>query len=130
MVEQNTELLDAIFHALSDPTRRAMLQGLATGPRNVGDLAAPFDMSLAAASKHIKVLERAGLVKRSVQGRTHVCSLDALPMHAGVEWMRHYEKFWNQQLDVLEALLVAEDQAAAAKKPTETTEAKKEGKKS
>lgn len=116
MVEQNTELLDAIFHALSDPTRRAMLGGLARGPRNVGDLAAPFDMSLAAASKHIKVLEKAGLVKRSVQGRTHVCSLDALPMHAGVEWMRHYEKFWNQQLDTLEAILEAEDRAAAEEK--------------
>jgi DNA-binding transcriptional ArsR family regulator len=128
MVEQS-ELLDAIFHALSDPTRRAMLQGLAKGPRNVGDLAAPFAMTLAAASKHIKVLEKAGLVRRSVQGRTHVCSLDAMPMHAGVEWMRHYEKFWNQQLDVLEALLVAEDQAAAIK-PSETTEAKKKGKKS
>ncbi|GAA2850653.1 ArsR family transcriptional regulator [Aminobacter aminovorans] len=128
MVE-HSEHLDAIFHALSDPTRRAMLQGLAKGPRNVSDLAAPFDMTLAAASKHIKVLEKAGLVRRSVQGRTHLCSLDALPMHAGVEWMRHYEKFWNQQLDVLEALLVAEDQAAAAK-PSETTEAKKKGKKS
>ncbi|CAN7297810.1 ArsR/SmtB family transcription factor [Aminobacter sp. LjRoot7] len=129
MVE-HSEHLDAVFHALSDPTRRAMLQGLAKGPRKVGDLAAPFDMTLAAASKHIKVLEKAGLVRRSVQGRTHVCSLDALPMHAGVEWMRHYEKFWNQQLDVLEALLVAEDQAAA-KKPTEiSTETKKKGKKS
>jgi DNA-binding transcriptional ArsR family regulator len=128
MVE-HSEHLDAIFHALSDPTRRAMLQGLAKGPRNVGDLAAPFDMTLAAASKHIKVLEKAGLVRRSVQGRTHLCSLDAMPMHAGVEWMRHYEKFWNQQLDVLEALLVAEDQAAATK-PSETTEAKKKGKKS
>jgi len=106
-----------------------MLQGLAKGPRKVGDLAAPFDMTLAAASKHIKVLEKAGLVRRSVQGRTHVCSLDALPMHAGVEWMRHYEKFWNQQLDVLEALLVAEDQVAATK-PSETTETKKKGKKS
>ncbi|GAA4109779.1 ArsR/SmtB family transcription factor [Aminobacter aganoensis] len=112
MVEQDTETLDAIFHALSDPTRRAMLAGLARGPRNVGGLAAPFDMSLAAASKHIKVLEKAGLVKRSVQGRTHVCSLDAMPMHAGVEWMRHYEKFWSRQLDTLEAILEAEDRAA------------------
>lgn len=109
-----------------------MLQGLAKGPRNVSDLAAPFDMSLAAASKHIKVLEKAGLVRRSVQGRTHVCSLDAMPMHAGVEWMRHYEKFWNQQLDVLEALLVAED-LGVAKSEDQTrpdTEAKKKGKKS
>ncbi|WP_395447507.1 ArsR/SmtB family transcription factor [Aminobacter sp. UC22_36] len=128
MVEDSVHL-DAVFHALSDPTRRAMLTGLAKGPRNVGDLAAPFDMSLAAASKHIKVLEKAGLVRRSVQGRTHVCSLDAMPMHAGVEWMRHYEKFWSQQLDALEAILVAEDQAAA-KKPETGTEAKKKRSKS
>lgn len=128
MVEDSVHL-DAVFHALSDPTRRAMLTGLAKGPRNVGDLAAPFDMSLAAASKHIKVLEKAGLVRRSVQGRTHVCSLDAMPMHAGVEWMRHYEKFWSQQLDALEAILVAEDQAAA-KKPEISTEAKKKRSKS
>ena len=128
MVE-DSEHLDAVFHALSDPTRRAMLTGLAKGPRNVGDLAAPFDMSLAAASKHIKVLEKAGLVRRSVQGRTHVCSLDAMPMHAGVEWMRHYEKFWSQQLDALEAILVAEDQAAAKKLET-GTEAKKKRSKS
>ncbi|AWC24773.1 Transcriptional repressor SdpR [Aminobacter sp. MSH1] len=129
MVE-DSERLDTIFHALSDPTRRAMLNGLARGPCNVGDLAAPFDMSLAAASKHIKVLEKAGLVKRSVQGRTHVCSLDALPMHAGVEWMRHYEKFWNQQLDVLEALLVAEDRGEAKKQTETNTDAKKKGSKS
>ena len=97
--------LDAIFHALADATRRAMLEALATGPRNVGELAAPFDMSLAAASKHIQVLERAGLVRREIQGRAHVCSLDAAPMHAGAEWLRHYEAFWNQRLDALETLL-------------------------
>lgn len=131
MVEYSQHL-DAVFHALSDPTRRAMLQGLATGPRNVSDLAAPFDMSLAAASKHIKVLEKAGLVRRSVKGRTHLCSLNAMPMHAGVEWLRHYEKFWNQQLDVLEALLVAEDLGAAKSKDQAQpgTETKKKGKKS
>ena len=78
-------------------------------------MARPFDISLAAASKHIKVLERAGLVRRSIEGRTHVCSLDAGPMHAGMEWIRHYEKFWNARLDVLEALL-AED-AAADRRP-------------
>lgn len=113
MVEQHT--LDAVFHALSDPTRRAMLQSLSGSPFTVGELARPFDISLAAASKHIKVLERAGLVRRSIEGRTHVCSLDAEPMHAGMEWIRHYEKFWNARLDVLEALL-AED-AAADRRP-------------
>lgn len=75
----------------------------------MGELAGPFDISLAAASKHIKVLERAGLVRRSVQGRTHLCRLDPRPMHAGMEWIRHYEGFWRERLDDLEALLRAED---------------------
>jgi DNA-binding transcriptional ArsR family regulator len=101
--------LDDVFHALADPTRRAMLQALAGGPRKVGELAAPFAISLAAASKHIQVLERAGLLRRDVQGRSHVCSLDAAPMHAGVEWLRHYERFWSGRLDALEALLRVED---------------------
>jgi DNA-binding transcriptional ArsR family regulator len=111
MVEYPEEL-DAVFHALADRTRRAMLQRLAGGARSVGELAAPFDMSLAAASKHIRVLERAGLVRRSVRGRTHLCSLDAQPMHGGLEWMRHYEQFWNRRLDDLEQALRAEQEAA------------------
>lgn len=85
-----------------------MLRNLAKQPAAVGVLAAPFDISLAAASKHIKVLERAGLVKRNVQGRTHVCRLDPRPMHTGLEWMRYYERFWQQRLDGLEAALQAE----------------------
>ena len=104
--------LDGLFAALSDRTRRAMLGALAGGERSVGELAAPFDMSLAAASKHIKVLEAAGLVKREVQGRTHRVRLDAHPLHAGVEWLRHYERFWTLRLDALESLLQAEDRAA------------------
>ena len=119
----NQEHLDDVFHALSDPTRRAMLRSLAIQPHNVGDLARPFEISLAAASKHIKVLERAGLVQRSVQGRTHICRLEARPMHAGLEWLRHYEQFWQQRVDVLEALLEAEDAANA--KPQNPKEKKK-----
>ncbi len=115
MVEDSTARLDALFHALSDATRRAMLASLAHSASTVGELAAPFDMSLAAASKHIKVLERAGLVHRTVQGRMHLCRLDARPMHGGMEWIRHYEKFWNERLDALESVLAAED--AAAKRP-------------
>ena len=77
--------------------------------------------SLAGASKHIQVLERAGLVRREVQGRVHTCHLDARPLHAGAEWIRHYERFWNQKLDALEALLKAEGAARAAKgKPVAT----------
>ena len=107
MVEDKA--LDDVFHALADPTRRAMLKRLAKSERRVGELAEPFAISLAAASKHIKVLERAGLVRRRVEGRTHICRLEAMPMHAGMEWMRHYEKFWNERLDVLEEILAAED---------------------
>ena len=107
MVED--QALDDVFHALADPTRRAMLKRLAKSERTVGQLAEPFAISLAGASKHIKVLERAGLVKRRVEGRTHVCRLEAMPMHAGMEWMRHYERFWNERLDVLEEILAAED---------------------
>lgn len=103
--------LDDVFHALADPTRRAMLGSLAKAPHTVGELAAPFDITLAAASKHIKVLEHAGLIDRTVEGRTHICRLDARPLHAGVEWLRHYEKFWQQRLDILESLLKAEDAA-------------------
>lgn len=106
MVEQRkSAALDAVFHALADGTRRSMLERLAQNPRTIGELAAPFDMSLAAASKHIQVLERAGLVRREITGRSHVCSLDTAPMHAGAEWLRHYEHFWTQRLDALEAAL-------------------------
>ena len=100
--------LDDVFQALSDPTRRAMLQALARKPHTVGELASPFAISLAGASKHIQVLERAGLIRREVQGRVHTCRLDARPLHAGAEWLRHYERFWTLRLDALEQLLEAD----------------------
>lgn len=117
MVDITSDELDAVFRALADPTRRAMLRSLSGRPRTVGELAEPFEISLAAASKHIKSLERAGLVQREVQGRTHVCRLDARPLHGGMEWMRHYERFWNERLDVLEALLRTEDRERAPTPP-------------
>jgi len=113
MVDYRSERLDAVFHALADPTRRAMLHRLAEREHSVGELAEPYRMTLAAASKHIKALERAGLVQRTVLGRTHLCRLDARPLHGGFEWLRHYEGYWNQRLDDLEALLRAEDEARA-----------------
>lgn len=113
MVDISSDELDAVFRALADPTRRAMLRSLSGRPRTVGELAEPFEISLAAASKHIKALERAGLVQREVQGRTHVCRLDARPLHGGMEWMRHYERFWSGRLDALDALLRAEDRERA-----------------
>ncbi|RDI99924.1 transcriptional regulator [Dyella solisilvae] len=112
MVESKSLPLDGVFQALTDPTRRAMLRSLAAGERNIGELAAPFDMSLAAASKHVKVLERAGLVRRVIQGRTHVCRLDPAPLAAANEWLRYYEQFWTDRLHALDALLKAEDGAS------------------
>ena len=117
MVEHLTPSLDTVFQALTDATRRAMLRSLADGDRNIGELAAPFEMSLAAASKHVKVLERAGLVRRLVKGRTHICRLEPAPLAAADEWLRFYEQFWNLKLDALEALLKAEDGALPEGKP-------------
>jgi DNA-binding transcriptional ArsR family regulator len=104
--------LDDVFHALADPTRRAMLRRLAGGERNIGQLAQPFSMSFAAASKHVKVLEDAGLVRRHVRGREHVCRIEARPLAAADQWLRDFEGFWSGQLDGLDALLREEDQAA------------------
>ena len=109
MVEYDDTRLNDLFRALADPTRRAMLQDLADGPRTVGELAAPHAISLAGASKHLKVLEQAGLVDRQVQGRVHTCRLDAAPLHQGAEWLRHYERFWTTRLDALDARLRAAD---------------------
>ena len=107
--------LDAIFHALSDPTRRAMLGHLAERELTIGDLATPFHMSFAGASKHVRVLEKAGLVTRTIQGRTHLCRLEATRLAEADAWLRRYERFWNEKLDSLEALLRAEDEAKAKK---------------
>ncbi len=96
-----------------------MLHSLAAQERSVGQLAAPFRMSLAAASKHVKVLERAGLVHQTVHGRTHICRLDPGPLGDAHEWLRFYERFWTERLDALDALLKAEDAV--------TTQSDKEG---
>ena len=105
MVEQQTPQLNAVFHALGDPTRRRMLDALTGGERTVGELAEPFAISLAAASKHIKALETAGLIRRQVRGRTHHCRLDPGPLAEAYAWLGAYERFWTGRLDVLEQLL-------------------------
>ena len=111
MVEFQTPRMNAVFHALGDATRRQMLRALADGERTVGELAKPFAMSLAAASKHIRVLEGAGLIRREVLGRTHVCRLDPGPLASAHEWLGFYERFWTGRLDLLEQLLRDEDVA-------------------
>ena len=99
--------LDTTFHALADPTRRGMLAQLALGETSIGDLAEPYRMTLAGASKHVKVLESAGLVARKKIGRTHLCSLNAKPLEDAERWLRQWEKFWTVRLDRLEAAIGA-----------------------
>lgn len=89
-----------------------MLRSLATGQRTIGELAAPFSMSFAGASKHVRVLETAGLVHRRVEGRTHICRIEPAALAAASEWLHFYERLWTEQLDALDAMLKAEDAAA------------------
>lgn len=96
--------LDAVFHALADQTRRAMVQRLAQSACTVSELAQPFAMSLAAASKHLRVLEGAGLVHRRVAGRQHFCSLDATALRSAQGWLRYYEQYWTESFDALERI--------------------------
>ena len=109
MVEYDSPQLDIVFRALADATRRGMLARLALGEKSIGELAEPFAMSLAGASKHVKVLEDAGLVRREVRGRTHLCRLEAGPMASADQWLRDYERFWTGRLDALETLLRDDD---------------------
>jgi DNA-binding transcriptional ArsR family regulator len=107
MVELQTHL-DATFRALADPTRRGMLASLALGEKSIGELAGPYRMSFAGASKHVKVLEEAGLIARRKKGRTHLISIEARPLEEAERWLRQWEKFWSGRLDRLEALLEAD----------------------
>ncbi|HEY4445199.1 MAG TPA: metalloregulator ArsR/SmtB family transcription factor [Steroidobacteraceae bacterium] len=113
MTERRAVSLDRVFQALADPTRRAMLRRLAKSEQSIGELSAPFSMTFAAASKHVKVLERAKLVRRRIEGRSHHCRLEAAPLAAANGWLRFYERFWTRQLDALDAALRAEDAEAA-----------------
>ncbi len=117
MVEYDSPQLDRIYRALGDATRRQMLRELSQGALTVGQLAEPFEISLAAASKHIKALEAAGLVRREVQGRRHVCRLEPGPLATASEWLGFYERFWTDRLDVLDRLLRDEDQRASSARP-------------
>lgn len=109
MVELARPSLDVIFHALGDATRRRMLGELSREARTVSQLAEPFTMSLAAASKHIKALEAAGLIRREVRGRIHLCRLNPGPLAEAHAWLSFYERFWTDRLDALEQILRKED---------------------
>lgn len=117
MVEYTSEHLDAVFQALADPTRRGMLIALGGGASTISDLARPYDMSLAAASKHVKKLEAAGLIEREVVGRVHHCKLSPERLRAARDWLQIYERFWNKSLDALEAALLLDPDGLTDKLP-------------
>jgi DNA-binding transcriptional ArsR family regulator len=94
--------LDSVFSALADPTRRAILQSLTRRPATINEIARPFPVSLNAVSKHVMVLERAGLLRRQVKGREHHCRIDARPLHQANAWLERYRQFWDLRLDALE----------------------------
>jgi DNA-binding transcriptional ArsR family regulator len=101
MSSTNEDRLDALFHALAVRPRRQLLARLHRAPASIGELAAPFDMSLPAVSKHIRVLERAGLVKRAVSGRVHTCTLHGERLRAAAEWLDAYRELWDDTLAAL-----------------------------
>jgi DNA-binding transcriptional ArsR family regulator len=98
--------LDSIILAISDPTRRAIVDRLARGPARISDIAAPFPMSLTGFCKHVRVLENAGLVRRTRQGRENTLQLSAQPLREVARWVSTYERFWNARLDRLEEFFV------------------------
>lgn len=107
-------MLDQVYGAIADPTRRAILGILAEGEINVGSLAERFPISLNGVSKHVKVLERAGLVERTVQGREHWLRLNAEPLLEASMWLEHYRTFWDARLAALESFLLKKEQARGA----------------
>jgi DNA-binding transcriptional ArsR family regulator len=107
-------MLDQVYGAIADPTRRAILGILAEGEVNVGSLAERFPISLNGVSKHVKVLERAGLVERSVQGREHRLRLNAEPLQEAAMWLEHYRTFWDTRLEALEAFLLRKERGAGS----------------
>jgi DNA-binding transcriptional ArsR family regulator len=106
--------LSTTFSALADPTRRAILARLASGEATVTELAEPFEMSLPAVSKHLKVLQRAGLIARGREAQWRPCRLEAAPLQDAADWIEHYRRFWEESLDRLDAYL---KEVQAAKKP-------------
>jgi len=125
MGEYRAVNLDHTLIALADPTRRAILQRLSRGEARVTELAEPFDISLNSVSKHIRILERAQLVKRRVSGREHFLTFNPAPMESAVEWIERHRMFWTQRLDALEAALRADDAVAAARERSKQTPPKR-----
>src|ERR1051326_7794717 len=124
MVELRTQQLDQRFHGLGDATRRRMLRELTAGERTVSELAEPFAMSLAAASKHIKALENAGLIRREVRGRIHMCRLEPGPLASAHEWLGFYQRYWTDRLAVLERLLRDDDASKSKASKSKASQSK------
>ena len=111
MGESSASSLDRVFSAVSDPTRRAILARLADSDARVSDVASAFPISLNSTSKHIRMLEGAGLVRRRVRGREHILILDAAPLAEAAGWIEHYRRFWSDQLASLDAFVSGRDKA-------------------
>ena len=105
--------LDRVFSALADPTRRAILSRLTRRPATINEIAKPFHVSLNAISKHLMVLERAGLLRREIKGREHHCSIEPRPLREADEWLEHYRQFWEQRMDALQAYVVRKYKASS-----------------
>jgi DNA-binding transcriptional ArsR family regulator len=114
MVASSSARLDRVYAAIADPTRRAILGELAAGRIHIGELAARFPISLNGVSKHVKVLERAGLLRREIRGRHHRLQLRAEPLREAEQWFEQYRAFWSARLDALEGLLAEQSAAAGA----------------
>jgi DNA-binding transcriptional ArsR family regulator len=104
--------LDQVFSALADPTRRAILRALTRRPATINEIAKPFPFSLNAVSKHVMVLERAGLLRREIKGRKHYCWIEPCPLREADEWLEHYRQFWEQRMDALEVYVARKYQAS------------------
>src|SRR5262249_43004566 len=107
MGEARASRLTTVFGAVADPTRRAIVKRLGHGPARVTEIAKDFPMSLNSVSKHLQVLERAGLMRREIQGRDHICTLNVQPLREATGWMDEVRAFWESRLDVLERQFVA-----------------------
>jgi DNA-binding transcriptional ArsR family regulator len=125
MGRARSEKLDATFAALADPTRRSILTRLGQGTATVGELANPFDMSLPAISKHLRVLENAGLIRREKSGRNYNCTLRAEPMKEAAEWIGNYRAFWDRSLRALDRYTKSNESEA---KPAKKSRPRKPGK--
>ncbi|HEX2913148.1 MAG TPA: metalloregulator ArsR/SmtB family transcription factor [Chloroflexia bacterium] len=112
MVNNNILEMDKVFSALSDPTRRTILDRLRQGQASISEIAEPFEISLPAISKHLKVLEKAGLISNVKEGRTHYLHLNPQPMKAAMEWLEFYRRLWEDQFDSLADYLAESDQTA------------------